>query len=142
MPLRSQREFIDALEAIGEIQRIDTEVDWNLEIGAIIRRSYDLRAPAPLFTNITGYQGSGFQVLGAPAALSGPAHPLARIALSVGLAATASGQDIIEALAAARGRPGIPPVAVDRADAPCKQNVQTGDDIDLYAFGPTGRSTA
>jgi hypothetical protein len=70
-----------ALEETGEIQRVGQEVDWNLEIGAIIRRSYDLRAPAPLFTSITGYQGSGFRVLGAPAALSGPAHPLARIAL-------------------------------------------------------------
>jgi UbiD family decarboxylase len=134
MHLRSQREFIAALESIGEIQRIDTEVDWNLEIGAIIRRSYDLRAPAPLFTNITGYQDSGFAVLGAPASLSGPAHSLARIALSVGLPATASGQDIIETLAAARDKPGIAPVVVARASAPCKQNVQTGDDIDLFTF--------
>lgn len=134
MHLRSQREFIAALESIGELQRIDTEVDWNLEIGAIIRRSYDLRAPAPLFTNITGYQGTGFTVLGAPASLSGSAHPLARIALSVGLPATASGQDIIETLAAARDKPGIAPVTVARASAPCKQNVQTGDDIDLFTF--------
>lgn len=134
MHLRSQREFIAALESIGEIQPIDTEVDWNLEIGAIIRRSYDLRAPAPLFTNITGYQDTGFAVLGAPASLSGSAHPLARIAISVGLPATASGQDIIETLAAARGKPGIAPVTVARASAPCKQNVQTGDDIDLFTF--------
>jgi UbiD family decarboxylase len=134
MHLRSQREFIAALESIGELQRIDTEVDWNLEIGAIIRRSYDLRAPAPLFTNITGYQGTGFTVLGAPASLSGSAHPLARIALSVGLPATASGQDIIETLAAARDKPGIAPVTVARASAPCKQNVQTGGDIDLFTF--------
>ncbi|MFE3228492.1 hypothetical protein [Nocardia sp. NPDC059228] len=42
--LKSLREFIEALDAIGEVQHIDTEVDWNLEIGAIIRRSYDLRA--------------------------------------------------------------------------------------------------
>lgn len=134
MHLRSQREFIAALESIGEIQRIDTEVDWNLEIGAIIRRSYDLRAPAPLFANITGYQDTRFAVLGAPASLSGSAHPLARIALSVGLPATASGQDIIEALVAARDKPGIAPVTVARASAPCKQNVQTGDDIDLFTF--------
>jgi len=134
MHLRSQREFIATLESIGELQRIDTEVDWNLEIGAIIRRSYDLRAAAPLFTNITGYQGTGFTVLGAPASLSGSAHPLARIALSVGLPATASGQDIIETLAAARDKPGIAPVTVARASAPCKQNVQTGDDIDLFTF--------
>jgi UbiD family decarboxylase len=132
--LRSLRDYITALEEIGEIQRIDTEVDWRLEIGAIIRRSYDLRAPAPLFTNITGYAGSGFRVLGAPAALSGPAHPLARIALSLGLPATATGQQVIEAVVAARGRPGIPPVTVPAESAPCKQNVVRGPDIDLYRF--------
>lgn len=57
--IKSLREFVDELDAVGEIQQIDAEVDWNLEIGAIIRRSYDLRAPAPLFANITGYQIHG-----------------------------------------------------------------------------------
>jgi UbiD family decarboxylase len=132
--LRSLRDYIAALESIGEIQRIDAEVDWNLEIGAVIRRSYDLRAPAPLFTNITGYAGSGFRVLGAPAALSRPAHPLARTALSLVLPATTAGREIIEAVVGARGKPGIPPVQVDRAGAPCKQNIARGADIDLYRF--------
>ena len=132
--LRSLREYITALESIGEIQRIDAEVDWNLEIGAIIRRSYDLRAPAPLFTNITGYAGSGFRVLGAPAALSGRAHPLARTALSLGLPATTTGRQIIEAVVAARDKPSIPPVEVDRAGAPRKQAVAHGADTDLYRF--------
>ncbi len=132
--LRSLRDYIAALGEIGEIQRIDTEVDWNLEIGAIIRRSYDLHAPAPLFTNITGYTGSGFRVLGAPGALSGPAHPLARVALSLGLPATSTGRQIIEAVATARARPGIAPVTVPAGSAPCKQNVARGADIDLYRF--------
>lgn len=46
--LRSLRDYIAALDEIGEIQRVDTEVDWNLEMGAVIRRSHDLRAPAIL----------------------------------------------------------------------------------------------
>lgn len=132
--LRSLREFVAELAAIGEIQEIGTEVDWNLEIGAVIRRSYDLRAPAPLFTNVTGYQGTGFRVLGAPGGLSGPAHPLARIALALGLPADASGQEITEAVVAARRKPGIPPVIVPAAEAPCKQNVRLGADVDLFAF--------
>ncbi|MFJ9363811.1 UbiD family decarboxylase [Nocardia sp. NPDC101769] len=132
--LKSLREFIEALDAIGEVQHIDTEVDWNLEIGAIIRRSYDLRAPAPLFGNITGYQDGGFRVLGAPGALSGPQHRLARIALALGLPADATGQQIVEVLADARAKPGIPPVVVDRSAAPCKENVMLGDDIDLFVF--------
>ncbi|MGF1427609.1 UbiD family decarboxylase [Kitasatospora sp. LaBMicrA B282] len=132
--LRSLREFIAELDAIGEVHEIDAEVDWNLEIGAVIRRSYDLRAPAPLFGNITGYQGTGFRVLGAPGGLSGPDHPLARIAVALGLPATATGQEIMEAVAGARTRPGIPPVVVDRASAPCKQNVRLGEEVDLFAF--------
>ncbi|MEY9967967.1 UbiD family decarboxylase [Streptacidiphilus sp. MAP12-16] len=136
--LRSLREFVAELEKVGEVQQVDAEVDWDLEIGAIIRRSYDLKAPAPLFTNITGYQGSGFRVLGAPGSLSGPDHPLARISLALGLPAEATGQEIVEALVTARAKPGIPPVTVPAEDAPCKQNVVTGADIDLFAF-PTPR---
>ncbi|WP_228554707.1 UbiD family decarboxylase [Catenulispora pinisilvae] len=132
--LRSLREFISELEDVGEVQSIDAEVDWNLEIGAVIRRSYDLRAPAPLFRNIRGYQGSGFRVLGAPGGLSGPTHPLARIALALGLPADTGGQEIIETVVAARDKPGIPPVVVERDAAPCKQNVMLGDDVDLLRF--------
>ncbi|MGW2489437.1 UbiD family decarboxylase [Streptomyces sp. NPDC001606] len=132
--LRSLREFIAELAAIGEVNEIDTEVDWNLEIGAVIRRSYDLRAPAPLFTHITGYTGTGFRVFGAPGGLSGPEHPLARIALALGLPAESSGRAVMEAVVAARGRPGVPPVEVPAAGAPCKQNILRGDDVDLFAF--------
>ena len=38
--LKSLREYIDQLKTFGEVQEIDVEVDWNLEMGAIIRRSY------------------------------------------------------------------------------------------------------
>jgi 4-hydroxy-3-polyprenylbenzoate decarboxylase len=132
--LKSLRAFIAELEKIGDVQTIHQEVDWNLEAGAIIRRSYDLRAPAPLMTRLTGYADSGFRLFGAPGGLSGPAHPLARIALALGLPPAATGQEIVEKLAAARTAPGIEPVVVPREAAPCKQNVVTGDDIDLFAF--------
>ncbi|MFC4911818.1 UbiD family decarboxylase [Actinomadura gamaensis] len=132
--LRSLREFVGELERIGELQRVEREVDWNLEIGAIIRRSYDLRAAAPLFSTITGYRGTGFRVLGAPGGLSGPAHPLARIALALGLPADASGREIVETVVAARDRAGVPPRTVPRADAPVKENVLLGDEVDLFQF--------
>ncbi|GAA1981977.1 UbiD family decarboxylase [Catenulispora subtropica] len=136
--LKSLREFLDALDAVGDLKRIDTQVDWDLEAGAVIRRCYDLQAPAPLFTNLTGYGDTGFRLFGAPGALSASGHPFARIALALGLAADATGQQIVEALADARGKPGIPPVAVPREQAPCKQNVVLGDDVDLFVF-PTPR---
>jgi UbiD family decarboxylase len=133
--LRSMREYIEALAAIDDLLPVNAEVDWNLEIGAIIRRCYDLRAPAPLFASISGYHGSGFRVLGAPGGLSSrPGAPLARVALALGLTAEASGQDIVEAIVAARQRPGIPPVLVDVSGAPCKQNILRDTDVDLYTF--------
>ena len=88
--LKCLREYIDRLQALGEIQEIAAEVDWNLEMGAIIRRSYELRAPAPLFTCIKGIE-PGFRVLGAPAGLSQqPGLAFCRIALSLGLPAQAT----------------------------------------------------
>lgn len=66
--LKSLREFIDELKSINEIQEINTEVDWNLEMSGITRRSMDLRAAAPLFNNIKGIKG--FRAMGAPGGLS------------------------------------------------------------------------
>ncbi len=61
----SLRDYIEALRALGEIQEIDTEVDWNLEMGAIIQRSYELGVPAPLFNRIRGIE-SGIPGPGRP----------------------------------------------------------------------------
>ena len=127
--IKSQSAYVESLKALGEIQEIDIEVDWNLEMGAIIRRSYELKAPAPLLNRIKGIN-PGFGVLGAPAGLSrNPAHPLVRIALSLGLSPTATARELVEALATAHDRPPIPPCRV--ADGPCKQNKLIGPDVDL-----------
>jgi 4-hydroxy-3-polyprenylbenzoate decarboxylase len=125
--LRSLREYIDRLKALGEIQEIDVEVDWNLEMGAIIRRCYELKAAAPLFNRIAGIE-AGFRVLGAPAGLS-KKRGLVRIALSLGLPEDASARQIVEALASAHQFPGIPPRRV--ATGPCKERKMLGSEVDL-----------
>jgi len=127
---KSLREHIDALRAIGEIQEIDVEVDWNLEIGAIIRRAYERRVAAPLFNRIQGIE-PGFRVLGAPAGVS-RVNGLARIALSLGLPATAGARQLVEALAAAHDKPPVPPRRV--SDGPCKENKWLGPAVDLERF--------
>jgi 4-hydroxy-3-polyprenylbenzoate decarboxylase len=124
---KNLREYIEQLQGIGDIQEIDAEVDWRLEICAIIRRACELQAPAPLFNRIKGIE-PGFRVLGAPAGLS-KRHGLARVALSLGLPLTATVHDMIEALAAAPDRPRIPPRRV--ASGPCKENKLLGSDVDL-----------
>jgi UbiD family decarboxylase len=130
--LQDLREYISALEAIGELQRVEAEVDLDLEIGAIGRRLYETGGPAALLQSIRGIE-RGFRVLAAPAGVSRqPGLYLARVALSLGLEPTANGRDIINTLLAAMSADPIPPRLA--ADGPCKQNVLTGDAVDLERF--------
>jgi UbiD family decarboxylase len=123
------REYIDALRGLGESIDIPQEVDWNLEMAAIIRRCYELGAPAPLFTKIKGIE-KGFRAFGAPAGTSRqPGLYLSRVALSLGLPAQAGGKEIIEALVAAKKKTPIPPRLVSAGV--CQENVLTGKDMDL-----------
>jgi 4-hydroxy-3-polyprenylbenzoate decarboxylase len=129
--IKSLREFLDRLDGIGDLQRIDEEVDWNLEMGAITRRSMDLRAPAPLFQRIKGV-APGFRAMGAPGGLRADRRTkYARVALALGLPADASPLELVRGLADARRRLLVPPKILDAASAPCKQNIATGDAVDM-----------
>jgi UbiD family decarboxylase len=130
--LKSFREYIESLNEIGEIQEVNREVDWDLEMGGIIKRSYDLRAPAPLFNRIKGIE-PGFRVLGAPAGMSRQEGlEFARVALSMGMPANSSGPEIVDSLSRAWDRGFIPPKTVP--EGPCMENVLTGDEVDLHRF--------
>jgi 4-hydroxy-3-polyprenylbenzoate decarboxylase len=127
--MRDLRDYIATLRHIGEIQDVAAPVSLDLELGAIVRRCYETGAPAPLFTSFADH-GPGYRILGAPAGLSGqPGMALCRVALSLGLPPTSTGQDIVAALAASLALPPINPVVV--ADAPCFENTFTGDAVDL-----------
>ena len=136
--LKSLREFLEALQQIGDLQPIQATVDWNLEMGAIARRSMDLRAPAPLFNRIKGIE-AGFRAFGAPGGLSGRSkYKYARVALALGLPADCHPRRIVEELADARQRALIPPRLVTREQSPCKENILLGEAVDLLRF-PTPR---
>ena len=50
------RGWIEALEAAGELHEIDAEVDWNVELGTIMRLAQGPgTGPALLFNNIKDY---------------------------------------------------------------------------------------
>src|SRR5262249_60238004 len=50
------RSWIGALDKAGELQRIDAEVDWNIELGTIARLAQGAgTGPALLFGNIRDY---------------------------------------------------------------------------------------
>jgi len=48
------RQCLDALEAEGQLVRIEKSVDANIEVGAIQRRVFQAGGPALLFTNVKG----------------------------------------------------------------------------------------
>lgn len=130
-PFKDLREYIARLDIEGEIQPIETEVDWNLEVGAIIRRSYDVRAPAPFFLKLKGYP-SDYRIFGAPVGLSrspGAAHK--RLALSLGMDPSASVKTIIEEYVR-RKKLRIKPVVV--STGPCKENIHIGEEVNLFEF--------
>ncbi len=130
--IKDLREYIKTLTGMGELQEIDAEVDLNLELGAIIRRAYDLRAPAPLFNKIKDIE-TGFRVLGGSAGLSRQnGLRLSRIAASLGLPPDAGATTIVNTLADSMAKEGIPPRTVE--SGPCHENIMTGDDIDLMKF--------
>jgi len=54
MKYQDLREFIAELEKRGELKRITTEVDANLEITEICRRTLGKQGPALLFENVKG----------------------------------------------------------------------------------------
>ena len=52
------REYLDRLEAEGELTRIDSEVDPTLEAGAIAQRLAERGGPAVHFRNLKGFTGA------------------------------------------------------------------------------------
>lgn len=131
MVARDLREYVAQLEMAGEIQRVEKEVDWQLEIGAIIRRSYDLKAPAPLFQKIKGYP-AGYRILGAPIGTSAKPNRLhARLAISMGMGPDSSATDIMEEFIKRMKNP-IKPILVSQG--PCKENIHVGEEVDLEEF--------
>ena len=126
MPFNDLREYIDRLEAAGELMRITAEVDWNLELGAITRRSMDLRGPALLFENIKDYPG---QRIFANSMSRSKQNPCSRMAMALDMPRESSMLDLIREFARR-----IPNLTKPRLveTAPCKENIVTGNDVDLW----------
>src|SRR5574338_525903 len=55
MPIEDVSEFIQALEKAGELKRVKTLVDSDLEIAEILRRTMYENGPAVLFENVKNY---------------------------------------------------------------------------------------
>jgi 4-hydroxy-3-polyprenylbenzoate decarboxylase len=118
------REYIEALRKSGDLVDITEEVDWDLELGAIVRRVCEKKGPAPFFHKIKDYPG--FKAFGAPIAT------WRRLAVVLGLSPEASIPDIVEEWRRRTSGPVYKPEIVEKKDAPCKEVIILGDEVDVF----------
>ncbi len=128
MAYKDFRQFLNKLDAEGELLRIKDEVDWEEEIGAISKRLIDketrgVNAPAVLFENITGYPGASF--------FTNTIASYRRYALALGLPKDTPIRDIIETYRQRAKNPVKPKIV---KSGPCKENILKGKDVDLFKF--------
>lgn len=126
MAVRGVREWIDAVDEIDDLRRVDG-ADWQEEIGAITELYQ--RNPgqeALLFDDIPGYP-SGHRVLSS--ILSSPS----RIALTLGMDPDSTLSDITREFRERVRETGYLDPAVVH-DGPVTENVVEGDDVDVTAF--------
>ncbi|OQE31798.1 hypothetical protein PENSTE_c001G02231 [Penicillium steckii] len=125
------RQFLKELQDEDDLLIVKKEVDPEMELAAITRRVYETEEKAPLFENIKGREGNGlFRVLGAPVGLSRvPGQRFGRIAKSLGLKSTATGNEIIAKINTARSLQPLEPKEV--STGPVKEYKIFGDEIDL-----------
>jgi len=132
--IKDLREYLNVLESLDDLEHIDRRVSPVLEAAAITRWSTEQRRPAPLFDNVEG-AAPGFRLLGAAGALSSDRrHPLARVALSLGLSHNVTARELVEHVAQAHQRPPIRPKLISAESAPCKQNILLGEHASLDRF--------
>ena len=121
---KDNRAYIEALLKTGDAVVVNEEVDWDLEMGAIVRRVCERKGPSPYFKKIKDYPG--FEAVGAPIA------NYRKLAIAMGLDPETPIPNIAGEYLT-RTSSGTPqkPKIVNAGDAPCKEVVWTGDDADL-----------
>jgi 4-hydroxy-3-polyprenylbenzoate decarboxylase len=122
------RAWLDAVQRLGELHRVEAEVDPIEEMGGLTYLVGKAEgAPALLFTRVKGAAGkrSLFNLLGTS---------LRRIALSLGLDPGLGLRDVIQATRL-KLKDRVPPQTVDRGVAPVNQNIQRGEQVDVNIFG-------
>ena len=123
------RGWIAALKAAGELQEINAEVDWNIELGTIMRLAQGAgTGPALLFNNIKDYHMADSRCR---RIFGNGLSSYRRVAMMLGLSPDTHPRDLVKI-----GRNvlngSIPPRIVK--SGPVKENVIIGKDIDLYDF--------
>lgn len=127
------RTFIDALRADNDLVEINSEVDPDLEIGAIARRVSETDGKAPLFNNVKGSRNGLWRVFSNAAGLRKNEYErFGRVARNFGLPKDASWKQICARTQEGKKKPLMKPNIL--AFGLCQQNKIFGDDIDLESL--------
>ena len=122
--MKDMRDFVSQGEEMGIVKRIKAEVDWNLELSHIAKLNEEKCGPALLFENVKGYDTP---------IITSVCTTAERLAVIMGLPRETPLTGIMQRWVDVADN-AIKPNEVDKSQAPCKQNILTGADIDLYKF--------
>lgn len=118
------RDYLKTLEANNQLLRVPVEVDTLDDMGAFIARAdYEGVDKALLFENPKGFD--------MPVLANTVGSTYTRIASSFGVPLQGAIPNAAMKMGKILQGGAIPPVRVEPADAPCKEIVLTGDDVDL-----------
>lgn len=127
MAYNDLRSWLEKVEEMGELKRFDG-ADWDEEIGIIrfLARTKSSDAPTVLFDNIKGYP-KGYRVLtGAPSSKR-------RLTMTANARDANTNMELVDSIREKMKNLSLIPPKVVKS-GPVLENVQKGDDIDLYKF--------
>ncbi|MFH1775136.1 MAG: UbiD family decarboxylase [Chloroflexota bacterium] len=125
MAYRDLREWMARLESEGELVRLADEVRLEPDIGAIGRAILNTGGPAVWAQRLFGYDETRSLVIGLAATPS-------RIGMALGLPKDAPMSEQKRLWLSAYDRQPLKPRMVK--DAPCRENIVSGDDVNLFDF--------
>ncbi|MDG6998358.1 MAG: UbiD family decarboxylase [Nitrososphaerota archaeon] len=124
MPNHDMREFIERIDRENELVRITENVDWNLEIGAVVYHASRIaKRPALLFENIKDYQSLSF--------FTGALNNFEKYSLAMDLPKNTTPMQVIKEY---RDRLSHPIKPREVSEGICQENVELDDEIDLLKF--------
>jgi 4-hydroxy-3-polyprenylbenzoate decarboxylase len=120
--MKDLRDFIRMAEENNMLKRIKAEVDWDLELAHIAKLNEEKKGPALLFENVKGYSSP---------VITSVCTTTERLSLIMGEPLHSTLVDLMRVWVKKNNQK-IPPKYVKTA--PCKENIKTGSQIDLFQF--------
>ena len=120
------RGWIKCLEMEDELKEVVAEVDWNLEMSAIMWRICEEHGPALLFSNIKDYRKTLCTKF-----ISGALHTYRHVSLMMGLPKETPPRELINEYRRRVATP-VPPNVTDYG--PVKENIIRKEEVDLWQF--------